>query len=140
MTVVRASATLFVALMLAACMQVRSTFVQVSYEPSASEATSTALDRMASEFKGGYTPQQIQSRLDASFAVYGLPPTEDNYRRAADVLITLSNKAMTGACAACTEMAIVEVIAARTLPGATWDDAAALAVGVLAGSPPEIPQ
>lgn len=95
---------------------------------------------MASEFKGEYTRQQIQSRLDASFAVYGLEPTEDNYRMAADVLITLSNKAVMSSCPACTEMAIVEVIAARTLPGDTWDEAAALAIGVLAGSPPEIPQ
>jgi hypothetical protein len=134
-TVLRASATLFVVLMLAACMQVRSTFVQITYQPSASEATSSALDEMVSEFVGDYSRQQIQAGLDASLAAYGLEPTEDNYRMAADVLITLSTNAMEMGCAACTEMAIIEVIASRTTIGAEWDDAAAIAVDVLARPP-----
>jgi hypothetical protein len=134
-TVLRLSATAFVALMLVACMQVESTFVQISYQPSASEATSSALDEMASVFEGDYSRGQIKSSLDASFARFGLEPTEENYRMAADVLITLSTNAMETGCAACTEMAIVDLIISGTLPGAEWDDAAAMAVDVL-GLPP----
>ena len=134
---------MFVALMLAACMQVRSTFIQVTYQPSVSEATSSALDEMVAVFEGDYLRQQIKSRLDASLVAYGLEPTEENYRMAADVLIPLSNDAMKRGCEACTEMAIVEVIAARTTPAAAWDDAAAMAIVVL-GAPPlesgDIPQ
>ena len=143
MTALRAAATLLVTLMLAACMQVRSTFVQVTYQPSASEATSSALDEMASKFEGDYSRQQIKARLDTTFARYGLEPTEDNYRMAADVLFTLSTNAMEMGCAACTQMAIVEVIAASTTPAAAWDDAAAMAIVVL-GAPPlesgDVPQ
>jgi hypothetical protein len=142
-TALRAAATLLVTLMLAACMQVRSTFVQVTYQPSASEATSSALDEMASKFEGDYSRQQIKARLDTTFARYGLEPTEDNYRMAADVLFTLSTNAMEMGCAACTQMAIVEVISTGTLPAATCESAARMAVDVLGVPPPgsgDIPQ
>lgn len=123
--------------MLAACMQVESTFMVVGSRPPASEVASSALDEMAAEFEGSHPRGAIQSRLDASFAAYGLEPTEANYRMAADVLISLSNDAMAQGCAACTEMRLVEVIAARTEPGATWEEAAELPVGVLTGMTPD---
>jgi hypothetical protein len=134
-TVLRVAATLLLVLMLAACMQVESTFIQITYLPSPSEAASSALDEMASVFEGNYTRQQIKSRLDESFARKGLEPTEENYRMAADVLITLSTNAMERGCTACTEMAIVEVIISGGLILAEWDDTAVAAVDVL-GRPP----
>jgi hypothetical protein len=121
--------------MLAACMQVESTFIPISYQPLPSVATSSALDEMASVFEGNYSRQQIKSRLDESFARHSLEPTEENYRMAADVLITLSTNAMERGCTACTEMAIVEVIISGGLILAEWDDTAVAAVDILSGPP-----
>ena len=130
----RASATLLVVLTLAACMQVRSTFEQVGSLPPAPLVEASALDEMAAAFEGGYSREQIQSRLDSSFARFGLEPIAANYRHAADVLITLSSIAMESGCSACTEMAIVELIDGHTI-GADWDSAARIAVETL-GFPP----
>ena len=134
MIVIRLPATLLLVVMLAGCMQVESTFIQITYRPSPSESGSSALDEMASVFEGDHSRQEIKSRLDASFARFGLEPTEDNYRHAADVLITLSTNAMERGCSACTEMAILELIDGHTI-GADWDSAATIAVEVLSAPP-----
>ena len=135
MTLPHVRAFLALALLLTACMQVESTFIQISYVPSPSEATSSALDEMAAVFEGNYSREQIKSRLDESFARKGLEPTEENYRMAADVLIILSANAMERGCEACTEMAIIEVIISGGLILAEWDDTAVAAVDVLSRPP-----
>lgn len=122
--------------MLAACLPVQSESPVDTGQPSTPGASTSALDGMASKFAGHYSRQEIQAKLDESFGVYGIQPTEPNYRKAADVLIPLSAKAIGQGCAACTEMAIIELISSRTLPGATWDSAAAMAVDRLALPPP----
>ena len=134
-TVVRAAAIVFCVLMLGACMPVESSLVAITPEPSASVATTSALDEMASVFHGDYSREEIKARLDASLVAYGLEPTEDNYRIAADVLITLSTNAMGMGCEACTEMAIIELIASRSTIGADWHSAATIAAQVLAFPP-----
>ena len=52
-------------------------------------AQMTALQQMELAFEGGYTQQQIKPRLDKALQLYGLPITEENYKRAGSVLVAL---------------------------------------------------
>jgi len=49
----------------------------------------TALDKLLVVFQGGYSKQQIQSRLDQAFRLYGVPVTEENYIRYGSILVSL---------------------------------------------------
>lgn len=53
----------------------------------------TALDRLLIVFQGEYSKQQIQSRLDQAFHLYGVPVTEENYIRYGSILVSLRRDA-----------------------------------------------
>lgn len=135
----RSSMIVFLVLNLAACGSGQSSAPEVNTpEPSEAEAPTSALDQMELVFEGGHSRDEIQAKLDESFALYGLEPTEDNYRRAGDVLVALSNNAMGEGCVACTEMGILDyLIQSGTLSGMEWHEAAAFSIAFLAAGPNE---
>jgi len=49
----------------------------------------SALEQMEIAFDGGYTKENIQNNLDATMKLYNLSITEENYKRAGSVLVTL---------------------------------------------------
>lgn len=66
-------------------------------------------------------------------ALYGLEPTEENYRRAGDALVAVRIGAQERGCDACTEMAILEqMLRDGALPGVDFPEAVAFASAVLA--------
>jgi len=56
---------------------------------SSSPALTDPIDRMEIAFVGGYTKQQIKTRIDRVMSLYGLSSTPDNYSRAGSVLVAL---------------------------------------------------
>lgn len=80
-------------------------------------------------FEGNPTKAEIRAALDESFAQFGMESTEQNYERAGDTLVALSNRSMEQGCATCTEMAILEYMNRSFVPGMSgeWHEFAALA-------------
>ena len=92
-----------------------------------------ALDQMELVFVGSHSQEDIQAKLDPALALFGLEPTEENYRNAGDVLVALRNHNTDEAgCPACTEMAILDyMLATGPLEGMEWHEAAAWASSFL---------
>ena len=129
----RISAILFMVLVLASCRSDVNIPTEASPESVAPEAPTGALDQMELVFEGDYSREEIQAKLEQSFVLYDMEPTEANYRRAGDVLVALSNNAMEEqGCEACTEMAILDyLIQSGRLDGVEWHEAAALSSSFL---------
>jgi hypothetical protein len=77
---------------------------------------------MAVAFEGQPAKARIKEHLDAAFAIYGLPVTEENYSRAGSTLVGL-RKANRGV----GEMAIIQCMIKAKYPGVDFPTAAALA-------------
>ena len=108
--------------------------VRRNREPRAGSVVATAspLEQMEVAFIGNPSRAAIKARMDQAMRLYGLPITEDNYSRAASVLVVMRKEHGQS------EMAILDYMIRSHVPGVSLDfpDAAALsAVFLTVGDP-----
>jgi hypothetical protein len=108
---------------------IRSTQLREAREASEPQRAPTpntpksALDRMEVAFEGHHSREAIKARMDRALRLYGLPITDENYSRAASVLIVLGDKNNVS------EMELLDRIIRSHVPGSplTFQEAAAFA-------------
>ncbi len=93
-----------------------------------------ALEQMQLTFMGSPARSQIQAKVDESFGLYGLRPSEDTYSRAGSTLVALRREMNEQGCGVCTEMAILDYMIESHVPGVDmeWHEAAGWAAASLA--------
>jgi hypothetical protein len=93
-----------------------------SERPSSAVASMDALTQASWAFDGGFTRDQIKTRMDQAFDIYQMERTEDNYSRSGSVLVALRKK--TGF----SEMTILDHMIRSHVPGVKIDFASAAAL------------
>lgn len=89
--------------------------------------SASALDKMVTVFQGSHSKEDIQSKMDRAFDLYGVPKMENNYNRYGSVLVRL-RKEIGGA----TEMEVLDYVVRSHSPGNSAKLEEMMALGIVA--------